>query len=212
MNILVLGATGRTGKVFAKLATTNNHQVTAIVRDKNRGTLPKVKYIEGSPTDGQLLTNALKGIDAVVVSLNINRTSDNPFAKVVSPLTLISDSLKALIPAMEKNNVKRIITISASGVGDSWNHMFIIARLLIRYSNIMRAYEDHDRQEQLIRSSKLDWTIVRPVMLNNKEKDKYTATLGKPKGGSISRKGVAKFTLDALEQEKYVRDVVTLYS
>ena len=212
MNILVLGATGRTGKVFAKLATNNNHQVTAIVREKNRGTLPKVKYIEGSPTDEVLLNNALEGIDAVVVSLNINRTSDNPFAKVVSPLTLISDSVKALIPAMEKNNVKRIITISASGVGDSWNHMFIIARLLIRYSNIMRAYEDHDRQEQLIRSSKLDWTIVRPVMLNNKEKDKYTATLGKPKGGSISRKGVAKFTLDALETEKYVRDVVTLYS
>jgi len=212
MNILILGATGRTGKNFAKLTTNHNHQVSAIVREKNRGTLPKVKYIEGSPTDGKLLSDALRGIDAVVVSLNINRTSDNPFAKVVSPLTLISDTAKALIPAMEKNGVKRIITISASGVGNSWNDMFIIARLLIRYSNIMRAYEDHDRQEQLIRSSKLDWTIVRPVMLNNKETDNYTATLGKPKGGSISRTGVAKFTLDALEQEKYVKDVVTLYS
>lgn len=212
MNILILGATGRTGKIFAKLATNNNHQVTAIVREKNRGTLPKVKYIEGSPTDGKLLSDALKGIDAVVVSLNINRTSDNPFAKVISPLNLISDTMKALIPAMETNGVKRIITISASGIGDSWNHMFLIARLLIRYSNIMRAYEDHDRQEQLIRYSNLDWTIVRPVMLNNKESDKYTAKLGKPKGGSISRTGVAKFTLDALETEKYVRDLVTLFS
>ena len=212
MNILVLGATGRTGKIFAKLATDHSHQVTAIVREKNRGTLPKVKYIEGSPTDGKFLNDALRGIDAVVVSLNINRTSDNPFAKIVSPLTLISDSVKALIPAMEKNGVKRIVSISGSGVGDSWNDMFIIARLLIRYSNIMRAYEDHDRQEQIIRNSNLDWTIVRPVMLNSKETDKYTATLGKPKGGSISRAGVAKFTLDALETGKYVSDVVTLFS
>lgn len=212
MNILVLGATGRTGKIFAKLATNQNHEVTAIVREKNRGTLPKVKYIEGSPTDGKLLSDALRGIDAVVVSLNINRTSDNPFAKVLSPLTIISDSVKALIPAMEKNGVKRIITISASGVGDSWGDMFLIVRLLIRYSNIMRAYEDHDRQEQLIKNSNLDWTIVRPVMLSDKESDKFTATLGKPKGGSISRAGVAKFVLDALEEEKYVKDVVTLYS
>jgi len=212
MKILVLGATGRTGGLFARLAADNNHQVTAIVRDKKRGTLPKVKYIEGSPTDGVLLNNTLEGIDAVVVSLNINRTSDNPFAKVVSPLTLISDTMKALIPAMEKNKVKRVITISGSGAGDSWKDMPLIARLLIRYSNIMRAYEDHDRQEQLVRKSSLDWTIVRPVMLNSKETDKYTAILGKPKGASISRGGVAKFTLDALENEKHIREVVTLFS
>ena len=99
---------------------------------------------------------------------------------------------------MEKNKVKRIVTVSASGVGDSWKNMPLIARLLIRNSNIMRAYEDHDRQEQLIRNSTLDWTIVRPVMLSNKESGSYKATLGKPTGGNISRAGLAKYTLDAV--------------
>jgi hypothetical protein len=56
----------------------------------------------------------------------------------------------------------------------------------------------------------MNWTIVRPVMLNDKESDKYNATIGKPLSGSISRKGVAKFILDALESGKYVRDTVTL--
>ena len=74
----------------------------------------------------------------------------------------------------------------------------------------MRAYEDHDRQEQAVRKSKLDWTIVRPVMLNDKDSDEYKATIGKPSAGSISRKGVAKFILDSLESEKFVRDTVTL--
>jgi putative NADH-flavin reductase len=211
MKILVLGATGRTGKIFAQLATEKNHQVTAIIRNKKDAILPKVNYIEGLPTDEQLLTKLLQGIDAVVVSLNINRTSDNPFAKVVSPLTLISDSVKALIPAMEKNNVKRIITVSASGVGDSWTDMFLVVRWLIRYSNIWKAYEDHDRQEQFLRHSALAWTIVRPVMLNDKDPDEYKAVIGKPSGGNISRKGVAKFILDSLESEKYVRETVTLY-
>ena len=112
---------------------------------------------------------------------------------------------------MEKNNVKRIVSVSASGVGDSWNDMFLIVRWLIRYSNIWKAYEDHDRQEQILRQSALDWTIVRPVMLNDKDSDEYKAVIGKPSGGSISRKGVAKFILDSLKSEKYVKEVVTLY-
>ena len=212
MNILILGISGRTGKILSAMAVKNNHEVTGIVRNKNKGTVPGVKYVEGSPADGQLLDKALKGIDAVIVSLNINRTSDNPFAKVVSPLTLISDSVQALIQAMGKNNVKRLITISASGVGDSWKNMPLIARMLIKHSNIMRAYEDHDRQEQLIKASTLDWTIVRPVMLTNKESENYKATQGKPAGSGISRAGVARFVLDALESGKNIREVVTLFS
>ena len=195
---------------MTQLATSKNHQVTAIIRNKKDAILPRINYIEGMPTDEQLLTKAHTGIDAVVVSLNINRTSDSPFAKVVSPLTLISDSVKAVSSAMEKNNVKRIVSVSASGVGDSWNDMFLVVRWLIRYSNIWKAYEDHDRQEEILRQSSLDWTIVRPVMLNDKDSDEYKAIIGKPTGGNISRKGVAKFILDSLESEKYVRDTVTL--
>ncbi|MFZ4564785.1 MAG: NAD(P)-dependent oxidoreductase [Bacteroidales bacterium] len=212
MNILVLGATGRTGSIVASKAIGRGHQVTAIVRDKRKGTLPGVKFIEGFPTDGPLLNNTLAGIDVVVVSLNINRTSDNPFARVVSPLTLISDTVSALIPAMEQNNVKRIITVSASGVGDSWKDMPLIARLFLRYSNIWKAYQDHHRQEQLLMKSNMAWTIVRPVMLNNKETENYQASIGKPKGSGISRAGVAKFILDAIESEKYARECVTLSS
>jgi putative NADH-flavin reductase len=210
MNILILGATGRTGKLVAQMAAGSNHHVTAIVRNKSRFTMKNVTCIEGSPTDANLLGKVLKGMDAVVVSLNVNRTSDNPFAKVVSPLTLISDSVRALITAMEQNGVRRIITVSASGVGDSWMDMPLIARLLIRNSNIMRAYEDHDRQEKLLPGSTLDWTVVRPVMLNNKDNETYRVPGGKPNGGGISRKAVAKFILDALESGKYTREFVTI--
>jgi len=210
MNILILGATGRTGRLFAQAAVSNNHKVTAIIRDKTKSTVPGVTYLEGSPMDEKLLNTALKGIDAVMVSLNINRTSDNPFAKVISPLTLISDSVRALIPAMEKSGVRRIITLSAFGVGDSWKEMPLVTRWFIRYSNLWKAYQDHDRQEQVLRQSDLDWTIVRPVMLNDKDVDEYKAIIGKPSSGFISRKGVAKFILDAVESGKYEKQVVTL--
>jgi len=210
MNILILGATGRTGRLFTQAAVSDNHKVTAIVRDKTKATVPGVTYLEGSPADEKLLNTALTGIDAVIVSLNINRTSDNPFAKIVSPLTIISDSVRTMIQAMEKNGVRRIISMSASGVGDSWKDMPLIGRWFIRSSNIWKAYQDHDRQEQLLRQSDLDWTIVRPVMLNDKDVYGYKAIIGKPTAGSISRKGVARFILDALESGKYVKECVTL--
>lgn len=211
MNILILGSTGRTGRILARLATADNHHVTGIVRDTSKAILEGVTYLEGSPTDEQLLDRVLPGMDAVVVCLNINRTSDNPFAKVTSPLTLISDTAAALIPAMQKNGVKRIITVSASGVGDSFKEMPLIAQWLIRYSNIWKAYEDHDRQEKLIRASGLDWTIVRPVMLTNKDTDTWHAAAAKPTGSGISRNGVAKFILAALESGDYKNQCVTIH-
>ena len=212
MNILILGATGRTGRQVARFAVADGHKVVAVIRNKAKALSPGVCYLEGSSTDNYVMNKALKGIDAVVVALNISRKSDNPFAQITSPLTLISDTVGTLIPAMQLNGVKRIISISASGVGDSWKDMHFIARWLIRKSNIWKAYEDHDRQEKLLRNSNLDWTIVRPVMLNNRETEKYTAVLGKPGGGGISRQGVARFIVDILESGKFEKDCVTLFS
>ena len=151
------------------------------------------------------------GIDAVVLSLNINRVSDNPWAKIVSPLTLISYTVKALIPAMEQHNVKRIITISASGVGDSWVDMPLAGKLFIRYSNSWKAYLDHDRQEKLLRASGLNWTIIRPVMLNDKDSEHYRTSLGKAFSPYISRTAMAKFVVDALKLGTHVKETVTLF-
>ena len=62
MKILVLGATGRTGKLFAQLAASKNHQITAIIRNKKDAILPKVNYIEGLPT-GTTFTEIKDGLD-----------------------------------------------------------------------------------------------------------------------------------------------------
>ncbi len=211
MKILILGATGRTGGRIATLADNSGHKVTAIVRNLQKATLPFVEYVESAPVDGALLTRTLAGIDAVVVSLNINRVSDNPWAKVASPLTLISDTVRALIPAMEQNGVKRIVTISASGVGDSWNDMPLPGKLFIRCSNIWKAYLDHGRQETILRSSQLDWTIARPVMLNDKPSENYRTATGKALSPSIPRNAVAKFVVDTLEQRTHIREIVALF-
>jgi putative NADH-flavin reductase len=79
--------------------------------------------------------------------------------------TVRSEGTHNIIRAMEKANVRRFISQSSLGVGDSrtnlnfyWKH--IMFGLLLR-----KAYADHGKQEQYIRESSLDWTIVRPGAL-----------------------------------------------
>lgn len=210
MNILILGGTGRVGRLVVQTALERQHRVTAIVRDLSRASLPGSTCLQGSPTDPELLEKVLEGINAVVVSLNINRTSDNPYARVVSPPTLISDTVKRLIPAMGLRGVKRIVTVSASGVGESWKDMPLFVRWFIRSSNIWKAYLDHERQETALKQSDLDWTIVRPVLLNDRENAGYKVSLGRPTGGYISRRGVAAFIVEALESGSHIHECVTL--
>jgi len=88
--------------------------------------------------------------------------------------------------------------------------MPFIGRVFIRNTNIWKAYLDHDRQEKALRASGLDWTIVRPVMLTDEDYASYIVTNARATAPKISRKGVAKFILDSIEQGKYIGECVTL--
>ena len=206
MKLLILGASGRTGVLVAQEALTRSHEVKAIVRNKEKISIPGIECYEGVPSDVTLIKKAMKEVDAVVCCLNVARQSDFPWAKIVSPETLISDTIKTLISVMGEMNVKRIVTMSAWGVGDSLHQMNWMFKFLIQHSNIRFAYNDHNRQEDLLKKSSLNWTIVRPVFLNNKDTASYQIASGKPKTTGISRKAVAKFIVDIIEKNSFIRE------
>lgn len=212
MNLLVLGATGRTGNWVAREALKRGHQVTAIVRSKAKLGIPEIKCHEGSVTDSDLMGKAIEAIDGAICCLNIARQSDFPWARLISPETLISDAIRTLIQAMEKKGMSRIITMSAWGAGDSWKQMNFLFRLLIQKSNIRFAFDDHNRQEDLLRASSLDWTFVRPVFLNDKAPVTYQVASAKPPSLSVSRQAVASCLLDCFEKNMFVRKSPVVYS
>ncbi|MEI9911535.1 MAG: NAD(P)H-binding protein [Bacteroidota bacterium] len=92
MRILILGATGRTGKLVAEQALQRGHTVHALVRDKNKVKLnhADLTLFEGQPADRAALANAMKGCEAILSALNISRTSDFPWAKLRSPKDFLS--------------------------------------------------------------------------------------------------------------------------
>jgi uncharacterized protein YbjT (DUF2867 family) len=214
--ILLLGATGRTGQHVLHQAIDMGYQVHVLVRDQNRLPLlhEKLWVFEGDTRIERDLKLAMEGCDAVISCLNISRKSDFPWSPLRTPEDFVSSTIKNVISCCKGMEINRLIAISAWGVAESRAFIPGWFGWLIDNSNLSAAYLEHERQEALIRSSPLDWTLVRPVALTNCQKSKAVKVLGQNQKPSltISRKDTAKFLLDALEDEGFFRSIATIYS
>lgn len=206
MKLLVMGATGRTGQHIVEQGLAKGHAITALVRDPGKVT-PRdgLTVVKGTPTDAADVANAAEGADAILVALNNPRTSDAPWAKPVTTdkiLTKVAENIAAL-------GKKRVVFLSAIGVGDSLSNTPWIMRVLIKRTNLKYAYADHNTAEQTFRASDADWTLVRAVGLSNSDKEKSlvvgTPTTPKP-GMMVRRSAVAGFMLSAAENGSHIHD------
>lgn len=211
MHILILGATGRTGRILLKEALNRGHKVSVLVGHKSslKTTSKLVVVHEGTPLNKYTLAEAMQGCEAILSALNISRVSDNPWAKLRTSKDFLSSSMQKMLDLAKENNVNRIIITTAWGVAETNNDIPFWFRWLIKYSNIRYPYLDHARQEEMLKQSSVNWTIVRPVILTDSEKEKdILVTLNNsPKPSlKISRKNVALFMLDALQNDVYSRE------
>ncbi|MBW7970217.1 SDR family oxidoreductase [Bradyrhizobium sp. BR 10289] len=199
--ILVLGATGGTGRAIVAQALARGNEVTVLVRSREKAAeLKGAKAVVGDARDERVLRQALKGQDAVISALG---TPASPFREV----TLLSTATLALVAAMKTENVARLVAITGIGAGDSRGHggfMFdnVIYPLLLR-----KVYADKDRQEAIVRDSGLDWTLVRPSILSNKPGGhavRALTDLSGFHGGTIARSDVANFVLDQVGNDAWL--------
>ncbi|MGJ4970193.1 NAD(P)-dependent oxidoreductase [Bradyrhizobium sp. SZCCHNS30571] len=201
-NILVLGATGGTGRLIVRDALARGHHVTALVRSPDKaGDLQGAQLIVGDARDEATLRKALKGQDVVISSLG---TSLSPFREV----TTLSTSTRALVKAMEAENVARLVAITGIGAGDSRGHGGFVYDRLILPLLLRNVYADKNRQEAIIRDSGLDWVIVRPAMLNDKpgrQTVRALTDLTGFHGGTIARADVARFAVDQVSDDSFLR-------
>jgi len=201
-NILVLGATGPTGRHIVGQAVRRGYDVTLLVRSPEKAADMKgAKIIAGDARDEKALRQAVKGRDAVISALG---TPASPFREV----TLLSTATRALVSAMKAERVSRLVAITGMGAGDSAGHGGFLFDNVIFPLLLRKVYADKNRQEAVIKDSGLDWTVVRPSVLNNKPGGKAVRTLTDLSdfyGGSISREDVATFILDQVSGETWLR-------
>lgn len=204
MKILVIGATGATGRKIVKQAVEQGHAVTALVRDAVKANFASPVIVAiGNVLDRGSLTRAVEGQEAVICSLGSGITG--PFKE----MTMLSEGTRHLIAAMQEKNVRRIVCITGIGAGESkghgpWYYNWLIQPLILR-----GVYEDKTRQENLVRNSGLAWTLVRPGLLTNGDAKGKTAVraltdLAGMVAGNISRADVAEFCLRELVDGRYL--------
>jgi uncharacterized protein YbjT (DUF2867 family) len=113
---------------------------------------------------------------------------------------------------MKNAGVKRLVVLSASGVGESRRLYNPIMRLLLMDGLLKASYADHERQEAQVRGSGLDWVIAHPTRLTNgAARGKFQKkTAIEPVPGSISRADVAAFLVEACEESTWVGQAVLL--
>ena len=128
------------------------------------------------------------------------------------PVHLLSDATRILVAAMQARGVKRLISVTGFGAGDSRASINCLQLLPFRFF-FGRAYDDKDVQERLIKDSALDWTIARPGVLTSGSRTGRYKVLKEPsqwRNGTISRADVADFLVQQIEDRAYLRKTPVL--
>jgi putative NADH-flavin reductase len=200
--ILIVGATGGTGRHLVTQALERGLRVTVLARKPAKVGLehPHLTVIKGDVLDGAAVEAAVRGQDAVVSALGHKR--------FFGPTRILSQGTQNILAAMKTQGVRRLVVETSLGIGDSAGRMglyftfFTIPVILPFY------FWDKTRQERLIAASGLDWTIVRPVVLTN-GRARGQVRLGPGVAGyiwtfRIPRADVATFMLDSLSSAGHV--------
>ncbi len=202
MRVLIIGASRGIGLETSRQMQEAGHTVRALSRSpiEHERSHPNFEQVRGDALNSQDINAALRGVDAVISSLGINLTA------LFQPVHLFSDATRILLAAMTGHGIKRLICVTGFGAGDSHERIGCLQRIPF---NILfgRAYADKSQQEQLIKESSLDWTIVRPGVLTNGRRTGRYKILNEPfqwRNGIISRANVADFIVRQIDDPTFV--------
>ena len=198
MKLTIFGASGATGTYLVRQALGAGHEVTAVVRDPARLTVPgqpRLHVITADVMDPASISPAVADADAVITAIAPHGTG---------PSTLRQDSTHSIIQAMRKTGARRLLFISGSIVADEGESPYLryLLKPVARHTFLRHVNADFLGAEEEIRTSGLDWTIFRPPSLTNKPaKGTYRVAIDRnlPRCFSITRADLAACMLNALE-------------
>ncbi|MEX5719792.1 NAD(P)-dependent oxidoreductase [Geodermatophilus maliterrae] len=199
MRIVVVGATGGSGRAAVEALTGRGHEVTAFARQASAalGGRAGVRAVDGDATVPGDVGPAVRGQDAVVVTLGI---SEPPlrvrlFGSRGTPLDVRSRGTAAVVAAMREHGVQRLVVQSSYGVGETRDRLPLSSRLVLALL-LRPQIADHERQERIVRDSGLDWSLVQPVNLTDGDEPAAVSRSGETEGMRVSRRAVGEVVAD----------------
>jgi putative NADH-flavin reductase len=206
MNLLVLGATGRTGREVLDIALARGHAVTAFVRSPHKvpkltngsaGARPSVR--QGDVLDVGALAAALDGHEAVLSTLGL------PTWQALRPSTFMTESAASTVAAMTRAGTRRLAILSAAVLFPGAGLQFTFFSWLLRHHA-----RDLREMETVVGASDLAWTVARPPRLVRASDEAYRSRRDALPGTSlsVSYRAVAAFLVDSIERGLHFHEVV----
>jgi putative NADH-flavin reductase len=201
MNILIFGASGRTGRELVGQALAQGHRISAFVRHPALFDLahPHLKVVQGDAADRAAVERAVRDQDAVICALGAANLLKRDEAVVVG--------VHNIIMAMESAGVRRLIYLSADTVHDSRNELNALRKVFVPLL-FHNSATDHEINESMIKQSHVDWIVIRPPMLTNgvrtsayRSNEHLTTRAIIPQ---FSRADLAEFMLKQLDDDTFL--------
>lgn len=203
MNVIVFGATGKTGQHVCQRALELGHEVTAFTRSVNKiSSESMLSVAQGDVTDAESVAKAVANHDAAIIALGSNGLRDK---------TTLAVGTGNVVDGMTRHNVERLVILSAAGVGESWEQIPLMARIFFK-TMLRNIYADHTAQEAIVAGSTLDWTIVRAAILKDgPATGEYTPT-NTGRVDHITRDDLADFLAKQITDGTYRKQAISVTS
>jgi putative NADH-flavin reductase len=210
VRVLIVGATGRTGGLLVEELRASGHEVTALARDPARLAGRPVRALRGDVRDAASVADAVRGQDAVIVSL-----APTGRALLARRQTLFSEGGRNVLSAMKVQRVARLLFVTSAGLDrEDPAHPFLF-RYLFEPLLLRPSYADAAKLESEVRASDLDWTLVRPPALTDGPRT-ASYRLAEPRlppgGRELSRADLAHFLASELAARRWIRRTVAIAS
>jgi putative NADH-flavin reductase len=213
MNITLFGANGSIGKIVTKHALEHGDIVTTYVRrmDHTTPSHNDVIVVVGDLSNQLLIEKAIEKADVVISTLGpaLDMSRENTG-------TPIADGHERIIHAMEKLNKKRFSTLATPSIHseEDRKHLWIILPPIMAQLLYPNGYREMKKIEQIIKTSSLDWTVVRIINPNVKHtRFEYHVSLGdKPIKMSVSRENVGAFMYRVASEHLYIKQMPIVFN
>ncbi|MDF1660723.1 MAG: SDR family oxidoreductase [Planctomycetota bacterium] len=217
LRVLVVGATGGTGRATVEALLSAGHIVTAFSRRASKlcATMnsSRLSIFDGDVMKLRDVEEASKDQDVAIVTLGIQ---ENPlkvrlFGSTRTPMNVRSEGTRNVIEALRKHGSGRVIVQSSYGVGESRDQLGLIDRLFFTLL-LKPQIADTEIQESIVKSSDIDWVLVQPVHLTDSEEmnPPFESTRGQTRRMSVARKRVARFLTESIQRNDLNRSTVAL--
>jgi putative NADH-flavin reductase len=205
MKITILGSSGFVGRVLIKKAIAAGYQVKTLVRnpEKLEEIKDKVEIIKGSVFDTLSVEAAIEGAEVVLSTIGPPQTG-----KSFDPYQY-EKALKEIVRIMDKNRIKRYIHIGGAvhkgGENETWNFSRKLLRFFLNLVGKQILVAKHLEWE-VLKSSDLDWTLVRPPRIANEPaSENISVDEKKLKNLKISVEDLTEFILQQISSKEWIR-------